>query len=480
MTTPKTNTDRYPGGDALPVIDGRSAFAVGSEFPPERERGRIYQFDRFYRWSNHQYVGFLPQEDEALQLRFNVSGRQSSYRLAPNMFRFIMRFWGDAIAEPPVLDYEGSDRIGEFLKLLGPSLARASRLVVHDMIRYGVGVFWSRHPMIPESIDPRFWFPIRPAHDEHGEGGNVIAYPYTVKPDSANDHIFIASYDEEGNATGRLHKLDGLTISSQVGTTEVPSVEGAVVAIRTGEGFYGTSDYIDSAEYVAELVRREGSISAALDRHANPHLAVPEGSLQVDANGNVTIAQDGMVIPVPDGGAMPAYVTWEAHFDAQTEAISRAEQRILRFSQIAPILATPGEFQLRGGLPSGAALRRLAVISVNRLSSIRQSLDEAYRQVIPAQAALLGESGGEKLVLEPDKIGITWPPPFGTGTDEAEAIATLVNAGAMSKETALQLTERISRSEAEEQAQEQQQQAFAMEQPDDRQQSTRKVRAGRS
>ena len=335
--------------------------------------------------------------------------------------------------------------------------------------------------MIPESIDPRFWFPVRPAHDEHGEGGNIIAYPYTVRPDSANDHIFIASYDEEGNAVGRRHKLDGLTISSQVGKTPVPSVEGAVVAIRTGEGFYGTSDYVDVAEYVAELVRREGSISAALDRHANPHLAVPEGSLTVDASGSVTIAQDGMVIPVPDGGVMPAYVTWEAHFDAQTEAISRAEQRILRFSQIAPILATPGEFQLRGGLPSGAALRRLAVISVNRLSSIRQSLDEAYRQVIPAQAALLGEIGGEKLVLEPDKIGITWPPPFGTGTDEAEAIATLVNAGALSKETALQLTERISRAEAEEQAQEQQkqQQAFAMEKPDDRQSSTSKDRSSR-
>ena len=78
MTTPKTNTDRYPGGDALPVIDGQAAFAVGSEFPPARERGRIYQFDRFYRWSNHQYVGLLPQEDEAQQLRFNVSGRQLS------------------------------------------------------------------------------------------------------------------------------------------------------------------------------------------------------------------------------------------------------------------------------------------------------------------------------------------------------------------------------------------------------------------
>ena len=73
--------------------------------------------------------------------------------------------------------------------------------------------------------------------------------------------------------------------------------------------------------------------------------------------------------------------------------------------------------------------------------------------VIAAHASLLAASGGETLMIDPSKLSYTWGPEFGTGmTDEADALATLVQSGALTRETALQLVERIGRREAEEQA----------------------------
>ena len=418
-----TTTDRYPAGQSSPA-ESFDAFLPAQQFPPERDRNRITQFDRWYRWSQRSYVGLDPSNPQTPQLQFDVDGRRQVRRLSPNLFRFIMEFWSDAVAvDAPVVEYEGGGRQQDFLDRILPSLMRASRLVVGDMVRYGCGVLWARHALMPEALDPRFWFPVRPAYDEHERLGEVVALPFASRANGNLDRLTVYRYPEEGGATRQVFGLEGLTIGGQQGPEEqvAESAAGLVTAVRSREGFYGTSDFLDAAEYVAELHRRETSISEALDRHAKPHLAVPEGSLQVNADGSVTLSEDGMVIPVPEGGELPAYITWEASFEAQENGIARAEQRVLRMSSIAPILATPGEFALRGGLPSGAALRRLAVISVNRLKAIREELSQAWLRFLPANAMLLAEQGGERIVLEPERIRIEWPPEFSTIDDEIEA-----------------------------------------------------------
>lgn len=416
-----TNSDSFPLGRGEPA-ESFADFAPTKQFPPERERNRISQFDQWWRWSNRSYVGLDPSAQAPGQAQFEVTGRRQVQRLAPNMFRFIMDFWGDAVAvDTPVVEYDGGGRPQELIDRLMPGLMRATRLVVADTIRYGCGVYWSRHALRPEALDPRFWYPIRPAYDPYERQGEVVATPWSSKPNSPLDRIAIYAYPEDGQASMSMHILDGLTIGEQ---TEASVMEydgaGMVVPVRAREGIYGTSDFLDAAEYVAELHRRETQISEALDRHANPHLAVPEGVLQVNTDGSVTIQNDGMVIPVPEGNwsGVPGYVTWDASFEAQENGISRAEQRILRLSSIAPILATPGEFALRAGLPSGAALRRLAVISVNRLRAIREDLTDAWLRVLPAQAVLLAAQGGESIMLDADKINVEWPPEFATVADE--------------------------------------------------------------
>ena len=410
-----TSINNFPQGRSYPIINA-SEIGPGKQFPPERERDRINNFDKWYNWSQRNYTGFYTTGS---QLRFDISRQMT--RLSPNLFRFVMEFWADAIAtDVPIVTYKSGQRQQDFIDKLMPALMRASKLVVADMVRYGCGVLWSKDALAPQAIDPRFWYPIRPADDHYDYQGDVLAMPYSSLPTLVNDKIVVYNYPKDGQATKIIYDLDGLTIKKSAGKKETiaQDSEGMVVPIRSREGVYGTSDFIDMEEYVQELHRRESSISEALDNHTKPHLSVPEGSLKVNDDGSVTIEQDGMVIPVPEGGGYPQYIVWDAKFEAQENSIVRAEQRILRMSSIAPILASPGDFTLKGSLPSGAALRRLAVISVNRLKSIREELSTAWRRVIPAQAKLYAGQGGELISIDADNIDIEWPPEFSTVDDE--------------------------------------------------------------
>lgn len=437
----------------IPIEDA-NVFYEGKEYPPENERARISLFEKFWRWSNRSYVGLDPNVSRPTQLQFAIPAQ--AQRLQPNMFRFVMDFWADAVGEPPVIEYtDDNQRVSDFISRLASPLAKATTLVVADLIRYGVAVFYSRHALIPEVLDPRFWFPVAPGYEaDNVSYGDVVAYPYNSGVGNAmdNNRLFIAAHLAT-EPWAKIVELKGLTIGNTLQVLkDFKFVPNAVVPLTLGSGGrYGVSDFADIAEYVAELHRRESSISESLDRHANPHLAVSQGSVQPTETGDIELSKEGSVLFIPDGErVVPQYVQWSPDFTAHQDAILRAEQRILRLSQIAPILATPGAIANGLSIPSGSALRRLALISVNRLRVIRQALTEAYKRVIPAQAQLYAEMGGERIAIDGDKINVTWPPPFGTGyQDEADAIAALVGSGAMSRELALQLVEQSSRREAE-------------------------------
>lgn len=434
-------------------ITSTSEFSKGKQYPPESELGRISLFERFWAWSIGNMVGLDPGVAGPSQSRFEVVPKQS--RLAPNMATYLMRFWQDAFGQPPIIEVAGNNRrTAEFVEKLATPLAIATQGVIGNVIRYGTGVYFSRHALAPESLDTRYYFPVVPGYEsETLSYSDVVAIPYAsgIRSVSENDRIFIAEYSEKPRA--RIADLEGAKIGSTVQELDTYKfVPGALVPVTYGEGRWGTSDLLLCAPYFSELMRRESAISEALDLHVKPNLAVPEGSMDTAADGSVHLKKDGMVIPIPDGERVaPQFVAWDASFEAHESAIQRAEQRILRFSQIAPILATPGNVAAGLSIPSGSALRRLSVVSCNRLFVLRQKIEEAYKTVIPAQATLYRRMGGELIELDGDDISLSWGPPFGTGvdTDSADSLSQLLGSGGISRVQVLQITEGISREEAE-------------------------------
>ena len=433
----------------MPLVS-QQEIGTGMPYPPERESSRVTMQERWFDYSHRYYNGLTPTTTTQSQLQFSIAGRTQPFRLGPNFFRSIMDFWANAvITDEPVIEYASGGRQQQFIDAMRTPLFTATRRVVEDFIRYGMGLFWTRTAMIPESLDPRFWFPVRDPGNVYQSGGvEIVAYPYQEELNAGTDRLYVWRTGG-GETVEQRYKLSSLTIDDLLVTRVMPGVPGLITPIRSREGFYGTSDFEDIAEYVSELHRRESGISEALDRHVNPHLAVPEGSLQANPDGSVTLSADGMVIPIPDGGEHPAYVTWDAQFEAHEHAIDRAELRILQMVKIAPILVTLSDKQSYT-LPSGAALRRLAIPTLNRLLLIRAALTDAFKDVIVANAMLYAAQGGELIDIQRDAISIVWGPPLSSGlTDEADAFRALIESGAMTRETALQLVEKVSRGEAQ-------------------------------
>jgi len=449
----------------------------GASYPPRRERQRVERMEKYYRYSRGNYSTLMKEGQLG----------PDEVRVDENIFRFVGRFWKDAVlSDHPVFDYDGSDHENDFIAALKPNLMRAADHVMYNMIRYGCGVFVNNKFMMPQSVDPRFWYPVRQPDDLSEGMMDVIAYPYSAE--LANDvnqsnsrergfeqgtgirtpagrlsnpegidlfpnAIAITVYDGMGQATKRQYRMDGMTVQEPI-SDQVMMQTGApaVISVRQGgEDFYGLSDYEDIETFVAEMHNRESRLSIALDRHVFPHLAVPEGVIGKDQSGRATIYDQGSVIPVPEGAQSPTYVTWDANFSASENAMQRYWAGILRASRISPsVLSDTTISGVLRNIASGSALRRLTIVTVQRIRELREELTDGLKEVIMGQAAMSGIVGNEVYGFEKEKIGVKWPTELSGGLDdEAQAIATLVEAGVLEEELAIQLVSRVQRSEAE-------------------------------
>ena len=374
--------------------------ATGTQYPPERERARVSAMDTWAQRYGRKYA-------------------DNTRRLKPNTYRFVTQFWQDAVINvPPTITYP-EPRGQQAIDAMMPALATATRGVVRDMVRYGSGVFTNDLPYRPGNVDPRYFYPV--AKPERGEYlGATVAVPYieTVNSGTA-DRLTVTRYVAGSEIVSKtVYQLDNLTIGRTV-----ESLPDAVVAhpvcVTWGEGEYGESWYEDIDEYVSDLHRRESLVSEALDRHTNPHLALHEGTIRVDEKGNATVDQNGMVLPIPDGSDVaPQFVTWDAEFGAQETAMDRAVERIQRFTSIAPVLTQHRQDGHEFNVPSGSALRRLSLVTVQRINSTRELLAPAMRTVLAENMITAAGAGLEAPAIDPDGIEIEWPLPLDVVEDE--------------------------------------------------------------
>ena len=391
----------------------------GGQWPPSREQRRIYDYEAFHRYSNGRYAGLWPDP-------------KNPARLKQNSFRWLMDFWADAVLSGGVTLTAPTDRAQAYVDVLTPALLRSGRRVVGDMIRYGVGVWVNEAALLPQAVDPRWWLPVRAPWDDEAPRADLITIPYREREPVIGAHKYQYGVQDQDRASGdrllvrtfwaggietAFYRIEGLTLGDRLGEPRVEAGAGegrGVVPVANGQGFYGRSDYIDILDFVMETHRRESQLSVALDKHVHPHLGVPEGSITYDAQGNAVINSDGMVFPVPEGGVLPGFISWDPEFEHHERAIRRSERRIWEAAKVAPVLVeTDREGAGRTYPASGEALRRAAAITVDRIKAIRAELSDAMKLVVVGALERYAALGGELVVLEPGEIEVEWPPELG-------------------------------------------------------------------
>ena len=105
--------------------------------------------------------------------------------------------------------------------------------------------------------------------------------------------------------------------------------------------------------------------------------------------------------------------------------MERSIERIQRFTAISPVLVQNRDAQYN--LPSGASLRRLSIVTVARILTLRELLTPAMKQAAAENLEVVRQSGIDAPVLDPDNIEITWPLPLevpGEGEEWGSALST--------------------------------------------------------
>ena len=138
-------------------LESSAELAVGKQFPPERVRYKHDEMERWFRWSNGhwvgleaKYIGYQGVSTGAItsvnrQRRFDAADNDGLLgwpRLTDNAFQFIQDFWMDAILEDaPTITGQANEQAT--LDALMPSLMCAARIVVGDLVRYGVCLLYT-------------------------------------------------------------------------------------------------------------------------------------------------------------------------------------------------------------------------------------------------------------------------------------------------------------------------------------------------
>ena len=437
----------------------------GATWPPVSENVRVQRAHSNVRLYRGDFSELNPDDVDRSQLRFRGLTQTPQLRVTFNMFRMVARLWPELVfGTNPVLDYDGADAaLTARLERLTPHLLRAGAAAVKDCIRYGVGVLITRKPGMVEVVDPRFWFPVTAPDDLNDIRGHIIAYPYIGDPDSlafegstprgtakatggtTPDRIRIYRYmrteaDMWTCETAVFHYGSSTIGRMASGWAPVDCGSPPVAsAVLSGDDIYGESLFDDLRAHVAEINSRETQLAEALDKHVDPHLAVPEDSIEVDEQGRARVSPKGMAIFVPVGAHNPEYVTWSPEAEAHVASVRRAEQRVYSLAGISHILVNALNEGQRVTLPSGTALRRLAIITAQRVRTYRAMLEPALRDII--RGAL-----SDAYNLDPHLIAINWPPPLDdSGPDDVGELVKLIEAGAADPVDAAQAVNRVNR-----------------------------------
>ena len=387
----------------LPLLSPSEA-GVGKQYPPARRRSMNTVWSSYERWLHGNFASFYEN---------GVTPRVSA-----NFYKFLVDFWRSAVVPSNVRVEVNNNRAQDYVDAIHGNLLRCIRQVVEDMVTYGVGVFDNRKQGVPEALNPQHWFPVTLPYDYDDGLGNVLMVPYVQNEQGMVDRIRITVL-QDGLATEKSHLLEGFVIGEVDASQPIMEYsysEDTLIPVTLDGSLYGISEFRDVTPYVRELMRRETAISESMDRIADPHLAVAESAIAHDDSGNAVVDLRGSVIPMNSDDPPPQYVTWNGSYESQEEAISRVITRLWWLSGISPSLLDSNS-KLSSNVPmSGAALRRLASVTVMKIDSYWEALTPAVEKTVLAQIEMTAMGDGETIPV-PDEVNVEWGEPLLVGEE---------------------------------------------------------------
>lgn len=369
-----------------------------------------------------------------------------SIELCLNWFKRLSTLWADLLlGEQPSITMQSDDE-AEYMDDLvrRTDFWNMAYMVALDLSRYGGGLFKSRlvnGTAQAKAISPAFWIPIVAEDDAQEITAHVLAWvaahktPLYSVGDTGNLFVEIhgPGYMEKRTYGFNNGSIGDLKYHDYQNTgVEMPLVR-YVPNLQRSDSLFGMDDYSDIASVVQELEVRFAQNSRILDKHADPKMSGPVMSLEVDpiTGEQIPNVAIGDYIPTHDGDVAPSYLTWDGHVGDAIAQVDKLMEQLFMLTETSPAVFGDN----RAGLAeSGSALKRLLMAPIAKARRLRNTFDNACRDMLKTLAALEG--------MNIDNIHIEWgdgiPDDWG---EDSRIINERVSAGTISLKRAISIVD---------------------------------------
>jgi len=170
----------------------------------------------------------------------------------------------------------------------------------------------------------------------------------------------------------------------------------------TDESWQGIDDLSEHKAIFDEINNRLSQIATILDKHADPPMVVPSGSMEIDANGQPFLrVANAKVFEVRDSNdAEPKYVTWNGELDACFKELDRLLDILFTTAEIPPVALGKDNSGTSGA--SGLSIKWRMNSLLAKINRKRQYYDKGLKEILLIaqllEKANLGDQGYEVTV----------------------------------------------------------------------------------
>lgn len=164
----------------------------------------------------------------------------------------------------------------------------------------------------------------------------------------------------------------------------------------TGDTWEGVDDISELVPLFDELNNRLTQLASILDKHADPALAVPAGTMGEDDFGNpvFNIAHNKVFEIDGQDDAFPKYITWNGQIFEAFQEMDKIIEMIFAVAEIPSVVLGMGDAGTSGS--SGLAIKFMMNSLLAKVNRKRQYYDKAIKEVLNIAQMFETCIGGQK------------------------------------------------------------------------------------
>lgn len=322
--------------------------------------------------------------------------------------------------------------------------------------------------VVIESQNPEYVFP----ETMQGDSNKVICYhvAYPVQVDRESDDwalkveshyagtIIYREFVIRPYLTNEKGDIVSFTIEAEVEESKRIEKTGVPYPLvvhapnyATDDSWEGVDDISEHYPLIYEISNRISMIADILDKHSDPAIVVPMGTLEEDENGvpQFRVGLDKVFEVMDKNEVIPQYITWNGELQSAFEELEKLIELFFTLNEVPMVSLGAGDSGTSGS--SGLSIKFRMSSMISKINRKRQYYDKALKRVFMLAQLLEKRVFGDELGYEVTPVKIHFKD--GLPDDEMEQATIystrLAGMPTISQKTAIMKLDGLSEEQAE-------------------------------